>query len=66
MSTQWCLILVTPDDATYKNRLVKPKLLALSHWHEYLVLDYIFKALFISCDPYISVKSTGRVTRCTS
>ena len=46
---------------SYKDRLLKTSLLPLSYWHEYLDMVYLYKALVLSNDNNIKVKTTHRL-----
>ena len=48
---------------SYKDRLVKNGLLPLTYWHEFLDMVYLYKALVLSNDHNIHVKTTDRLTR---
>ena len=62
-ATRYILSLLFMSGISYKERLIKTGLLALSYWHQYLDIVYLYKMLVSSQDRNIQIKTTCRVTR---
>ena len=62
-ATRYILSLPFLSGVSYKDRLVKNGLLPLTYWHEFLDMVYLYKALVLSNDHNIHVKTTDRLTR---
>ena len=62
-ATRYILSVPFMSGTSYKDRLLKTSLLPLSYWHEYLDMVYVYKALVLSNDNNIKVKTTHRLTR---
>ena len=65
-ATKFILSLPFRTEVTYKDRLLKVGLLPVTYWLEYLDLVHLYKCLTSDSDPYISIKTSRRVTRSTS
>ena len=62
-ATRYILSLPFLSGVSYKDGLVKNGLLPLTYWHEFLDMVYLYKALVLSNDHNIHVKTTDRLTR---
>ena len=62
-ATRYISSLPFMSGTSYKERLLKISSLPLSYWHEYLDMVYLYKALVLSNDNNMKVKTTHRLTR---